>query len=63
MRKADVLLLALDSTIQDIMKFNPDDWKNANEDTRKSIEKIYLRAEQNKKEILAIMYGEKELED
>jgi myo-inositol catabolism protein IolC len=63
MRKADVLLLALDSTIKDIMKFNPDDWKNANEDTRKSIEKIYLRAKQNKEEILAIMYGEKELED
>ena len=63
MTKQEVLLLALDSTIQDMIKFNPADWKYSKEETRKGVEVIYLRAKQKRNEILAIINGEKELED
>lgn len=63
MTKQEVLLLALDSTIQDMMKYDPEDWKNTKEETRKCVEVIYLRAQQKRKEILEIINGEKELEE
>lgn len=63
MTKYELLHLALETAMRDEMTFAPDQFKGWTKELKDKAQDIYIKAQRQKREILAIMVGEISYDD